>query len=52
MEVEYTSPRNSDILVYTGALIYQNEVVQTMLFNYLQFKVKLWNHFINFGNSE
>lgn len=42
-----TSPDN---LFYSGALVYDYDVVSTMVFQYLDFKFKIWDYFTSFTN--
>jgi len=40
-----TSPDN---LFYAGAIVYDYDVVATMVFPFLEFKFKIWDNFMNF----
>jgi len=41
-----------DKLFYAAALIYDYNVVATVVFEFLQFRLKFWNHFNDYGDSD
>ncbi|EAR97446.2 REJ domain protein (macronuclear) [Tetrahymena thermophila SB210] len=45
--INYDENISSDILTYAGALLYDNDVVGVIKFDYYQVKFRIWNYFKN-----
>lgn len=43
---------NPDKLFYSCALIYDFNVVATIVFKYLTFRIKLWDHFMQYKDTD
>ena len=51
MKMKYDGSYNPDTLFYSGTILYKFDPVATLIFQYLEVRYKVWDHFLRFGSD-